>query len=76
MAEDDEQNPERVGLVVMEPGRPFVHYCAVCGARGGFYDVDPSKSRLGRWYSGVHRPDREEGGRWHGLLPGSRRRCA
>ena len=64
MAEDDEPNPERVGLVVMEPGRPFVHYCAVCGAWGAFgYDVDPMKGRLGRWYCNAHRPDRAKGGR-------------
>ena len=36
MAEDDMPNPKRVGLVRMEPGQPFVHYCAVCGAWGAW----------------------------------------
>lgn len=58
IAEDDMPNPKRVGLVRMEPGQPFVHYCAVCGAWGAWgHDVDLSTGRLGRWYCTVHRPE-------------------
>ena len=60
VAEDDEPNPDRAGLVVMEEGRPFAHYCVTCGRWGAFgYDVDVLKGRLGRWYCNEHRPDRK-----------------
>ena len=61
VAQDDEPNPGRVCLVRMEPGRPFEHYCAVCGAWGAWgHDVDPLKGRLGRWYCSAHRPELDD----------------
>lgn len=60
VAVDDEPNPDRAGLVVLEPSGAFLHYCVKCGRWGAFgYDVDPMKGRLGRWYCGAHRPDRD-----------------
>ena len=51
--------PERAGLIIMEPGKPFLHYCQVCGAWGAWgYDVDTLKGRPGTWYCSAHRPDR------------------
>lgn len=55
---DTEPDPTRVGLVSWEDGKPFVHYCAVCGAWGSFgYDVNLRKDRLGRWYCLAHKPE-------------------
>lgn len=55
MAEDDEPNPERAGLVVNEPGKPFAHYCVKCGAWGAWgYGVDLTTGRFGRWYCTAH----------------------
>jgi hypothetical protein len=55
---DTEPDPTRVGLVAWDDGKPFVHYCAVCGAWGSFgYDVDLRNDRLGRWYCLLHRPE-------------------
>lgn len=69
VAEDDMPNPKRVGLVRMEPGQPFVHYCAVCGAWGTWgYDVDLSTGRLGRWYCAAHRPDQKANARKEALV--------
>lgn len=48
IADDMLPQPERKGLVVMEPGKPFTHYCRVCGAWGAWgYDVDILKGRPG-----------------------------
>ena len=33
---EDRLDPARVGVVRMVPGLPFEHFCAVCGASGGF----------------------------------------
>lgn len=56
-ARDDEPDPSRVGLVQFEPGKPFLHYCMVCGAWGAWgFDVFLLKGRTGRWYCSAHRP--------------------
>lgn len=58
-APDDQPNPERIGFVRMEPGQPFVHYRAVCGAWGAFgYGVDVMDGRAGKWFCCAHRPER------------------
>jgi hypothetical protein len=52
-------NPARAGLVVFEPGRPFSHYCEICGAWGsfGYGHLNFRTGKLGRWFCFEHKPE-------------------
>jgi hypothetical protein len=53
----DEPCPARRGVIRRPHGR-FEHFCAVCGAWGGFgYGI--TGEQLGRWYCFTHRPTSE-----------------
>jgi hypothetical protein len=52
--------PRRGHVVVLDNGA-FLHFCCRCGRFGAFgYGLRVRAGRLGRWYCGEHRPDREQ----------------
>ena len=56
-------DPSRVGVVRIEPGLPFEHFCDVCGAWGAFgFGSDHAKEKLSTWFCGEHRKEGER--RW------------
>ncbi|QDJ12292.1 Hypothetical protein HVPorG_03926 (plasmid) [Roseomonas mucosa] len=59
----DDPDERRRGVVRLEAGQPFEHYCPVCGRWGAFgYGCDFTKDIAGVWYCGEHRAEGER--RW------------
>lgn len=55
--------PRRIGMVQMEPGMPFEHFCGVCGAWGVFgFGYNPAQGKSGAWFCREHRETGER--RW------------
>ena len=59
----NQPDPRRVGVVRSEPGAPFEHYCAVCGAWGAFgFGGDHTPEKPGVWFGRDHREQRWKAG--------------
>jgi hypothetical protein len=55
---DLQPDPARIGLVVFQKGRPFTHYCQICGAWGFFgLGVNLNAENPGKWFCLEHRPE-------------------
>ncbi|WP_338929225.1 hypothetical protein WDZ11_22310 (plasmid) [Roseomonas mucosa] len=63
----DEPDPRRKGVVRIEPGQPFEHFCPQCGRWGAFgFGNDLMKGVPGAWYCGEHREAGEKAWRASG----------